>query len=438
MSKRDSLVYRSLILASSNVLLQLMAFAFRVVLSRLAGAEGMGVNALAMQAYSVLYALCISGMNVAVTTLSARYYAKSGVAGVRKLVRLATCVFLALLAAFTVPLLSFRDSVAQHLLGDLRTSAALWLIPICIMLTGFENVLKSSYYGMGGVKKAAVSELIEQCIRYCLVIMLLYFANTPDNGEKAFLMVLGMTLSEVFSVTFLGVSFRRKCNSELSHISRDAVSLRKYADIALPSTLTALSATVLSSASTVVFPLRLVVAGFSESDAIAALGIISGMLEPMLALPMAFVAAMSTVLLPSISGCSAAGDMRGVRRKTKKALLVSGALAVAVAAIVAFAPQLSRLLFAQDAPLLLAALLGAKTVVNFFLLVTTSVLNGIYEHKKVLAYSVISEALQLALIWYLTAVPQLNVFGYVAALIVGDALRLTLNGMRVHRMTRDK
>lgn len=83
MPNKNSLAYRSLVLASSNVLLQLMAFAFRVVLSRLAGAEGMGVNALVMQAYSVMYALCISGMNVAVTTLSARYYVTGGIAGVR-------------------------------------------------------------------------------------------------------------------------------------------------------------------------------------------------------------------------------------------------------------------------------------------------------------------------------------------------------------------
>ena len=85
----------------------------------------MGVNALVMQAYSVMYALCISGMNVAVTTLSARYYVTGGIAGVRKLVRLATGAFLAMIIAFSIPLFSFRDAIAEHLLGDIRTSMAL-------------------------------------------------------------------------------------------------------------------------------------------------------------------------------------------------------------------------------------------------------------------------------------------------------------------------
>ena len=437
MPNKNSLAYRSLVLASSNVLLQLMAFAFRVVLSRLAGAEGMGVNALVMQAYSVMYALCISGMNVAVTTLSARYYVTGGIAGVRKLVRLATGAFLAMIIAFSIPLFSFRDAIAEHLLGDIRTSMALWLIPICITLTGFENVFKSSYFGMGGVKRAAASELIEQGIRYTLVILLLYYTKTEDNSRKAFLMVLGMTLSELFSVGFLGISFYRKCRKELSRISFDNVTLKRYSDIALPSTLTALSATLLSSASTVIFPLRLIVAGYTESHAVAALGVVSGMLEPMLALPTAFVAAMCTVLLPSVSCCSELGDMQGVRRKMKKAFAVSGLLSVAVIVIVVYAPEIANALFAQDVPVLLAILLGIKTVINFCLLVTVAVLNGIYQHKRVLLYSVIGELVQLVLIWYLTAIPSLNIFGYVTAMIVGDMMRLVLNSMRLRKMTAD-
>lgn len=121
----------------------------------------------------------------------------------------------------------------------------------------------------------------------------------------------------------------------------------------------------------------------------------------------------------------------------KKAFAVSGLLSVAVIVIVVYAPEIANALFAQDVPVLLAILLGIKTVINFCLLVTVAVLNGIYQHKRVLLYSVIGELVQLVLIWYLTAIPSLNIFGYVTAMIVGDMMRLVLNSMRLRKMTAD-
>lgn len=206
---RESLAYRSAVLAASNILLQLMGFAYRIVLSRLAGAEGMGVHALSMQVYSVLYSVCISGAAVAVTTLSARLYIKSGIHSVQRLMRFAATVFLIVLAVMTCPVLMLREGIAVTLLGDGRASMALWLIPLCIMLTGLENVMKSALLGMGKVRRTAVSELVEQGIRFTLVILLLSNLSNGDYEFTAFLIVVGMTLSEIFSVSFLGISFLR-------------------------------------------------------------------------------------------------------------------------------------------------------------------------------------------------------------------------------------
>ena len=46
-NKHNSLTRRWLMLSASNMGLQLMGFAYRIALGRLAGAEGMGVSALA-------------------------------------------------------------------------------------------------------------------------------------------------------------------------------------------------------------------------------------------------------------------------------------------------------------------------------------------------------------------------------------------------------
>ena len=178
-NKHNSLTRRWLMLSASNMGLQLMGFAYRIALGRLAGAEGMGVSALAMQVYSVLYSVCVSGISVAVTGMSARVYVKRGVAGVDSVVRFALCVLMSLLLPLALGVLALREQIAADVLCDMRTADALWLIPICILLTGVENVMKSALFGMNRVKIASLSEFIEQTIRYSLVILLLLLVIFP-------------------------------------------------------------------------------------------------------------------------------------------------------------------------------------------------------------------------------------------------------------------
>lgn len=438
-NKHNSLTKRWIMLSASNMGLQLMGFAYRIALGRLAGAEGMGVSALAMQVYSVLYSVCVSGISVAVTGMSARVYVKRGAAGVDSVVRFALCVLMSLLLPLAFGVLALREQIAADVLCDTRTADALWLIPICILLTGVENVMKSALFGMNRVKTASLSEFIEQTIRYSLVILLLLSFGIGEHRLSAFLIMLGMTLSEIFSVSFLTVSYMKALRTEKSRLcSQKVFSRKRFMAIAAPSVATSASATLLSSASTVVFPARLKKAGFSAESAVGMLGRISGMAEPLMCLPAAFVGALCAVLMPEISASHENGDIRCIRNRVRKAFLTAGAFGLLTAAVIPFAPRLCEILFSETLTPKLAALIGIKTIVGYFLAVTVSVMNGIYEHKRVLLNAVCGEALQFLLIWALTAMPALNVYGYMLGMIIGDGLRLAMNAAIIMRRTLKK
>lgn len=427
--KKGSIVYRSILLAVSNVILQILGFGFRIILSRIAGAEVVGINSLTMQMYSIFHATCIGGMSVAITTLTARIYEKGGTIAVSKLIRMGISIFLGMLAFLSAILLSLRLDIAEILLGDIRTAQALWLIPICILLTGFENVYKAAYIGMGYIKKAALSEIIEQVIRYSLVVTFLQLNPDADQSTKAFLMVLGMTLSELFSVSFLGISFHMKKRREFSRRFTENPGLSDYMHIAMPSAFTSLLTNLLSSAAIVIFPMRLVVAGYSETDAVSTLGVISGMLEPMLFLPMAFIGALCTVLLPAISTHFEHYDLVSIRTKLKKAVFITLLISLLTCLITAFAPKLTLILFKQEVDMTLSVLLCVKVIINMFIAVCVSFMNGMLQQKKILVFSIIGEAVQLGLIWLLAGMPQFHIYGYVIGMATGDLLRLILTSL---------
>ena len=69
--RKGTILYAAGVLACGNVLLQVLGFVYRVVLSRFAGAEGLGVYRLVNSVYLVLNAGCLSGVTTACSRLSA-------------------------------------------------------------------------------------------------------------------------------------------------------------------------------------------------------------------------------------------------------------------------------------------------------------------------------------------------------------------------------
>ncbi len=65
-------------------------------------------------------------------------------------------------------------------------------------------------------------------------------------------------------------------------------------------------------------------------------------------------------------------------------------------------------------------------------------MNGIGKQKQVLILAAISEALQLALVWVLTAMPSLHVYGYIIGMLSGDLLRTVVGFVLIHRATRTR
>ena len=84
---KRSVFYASAMFALCSVGLQLMGFLYRIGLSRLIGAQGMGVFGLVMPVYSVVQSFALSGLVLGVTRRSARYEALGQTGCVRATLR---------------------------------------------------------------------------------------------------------------------------------------------------------------------------------------------------------------------------------------------------------------------------------------------------------------------------------------------------------------
>lgn len=433
--KKGTILYAAGILACGNVLLQVLGFVYRVVLSRFAGAEGLGVYRLVNSVYLVLNAGCLSGVTTACSRLSAACEARGESGRLGAVLRLAFRAFFVLAAGCAAVVLLCGSGIAETLLGDGRCARAFPYMLLCLALTGVENIFKSLFIGLEQVQFTACAEVGEQLVRILAVSFLLYEYGGTDYGKIAMLIFAGMVCSEIFSALFLTRLFCR--NMRHIRLTRpDRALAGSFFGIAAPLSASALIGNMLGSAGAVLLPQRLMAAGLSYEQALSALGVISGMAMPLLLFPAAFISSVCTALLPAVTAAQAVREHARVRVLTGRAVTTVGFIGIpATAVLVPLAPRLSELFFGQPLTADYAALLGAAAIAAYYQMATGSLLNALGLQRWNVATAIGAELCQLALLYRWCARPTLGIYGYLLAMLLTGLGAAAVNLCILHRRT---
>ena len=145
---KSSALVQAVTLTLSSFVLQILLFAYRIIITRFSGAGGMGIYQLAAPYYSFLASVSLSGITMAVTRLTVEKNTANDKNAVHAVIRRALQLFLALFTITASLTFIFPDFVAGNILGDMRTKASMLLFIPCLFFTGFENIYKSFFYGV--------------------------------------------------------------------------------------------------------------------------------------------------------------------------------------------------------------------------------------------------------------------------------------------------
>ena len=416
-------------LTALSCISQLLGFGYRVALSRLVGAEIMGLYQLIMPVYSVLLSLTAVGLTSAVSNLTARNLALGDRRGAGRTLSLCLRTFFLVLIPVGAAVVLGSDALSVYLLGDARTQLGLILLVPCVALTGVENCHKHVFYGAGLVRPPAVVELLEQFVR-TLAVMGLLVLFLPQYPERAVgLIVWGMVICEVFSACTLVILYRRRMGrpGRGEREDRPGARRRQVAAIALPVGFNSLLGNLLGAANSTLIPQKLVEGGMEQSQAVAQFGVVCGMTLPMLSLPIVFLGAINLVLSPRLTRACALGRKEEVRRLVSRAVGAVCLLTLpAMALMVVVGPDLGRAMFHQAGVGEYLIPLAAATAMSCFCSVLCASLNGIGEQRAVAAISLLGGAVQLAFTLALVPLPGVGMAGFVAGTVASGALELAL------------
>lgn len=422
----SDLLAGAMLLTATGLFSQVVGFIYRMLLSRLIGAETMGLYQLVMPVYSVLMSVTAVGLTVAVSTLSARCHALGDDGTVKIVLRRALGSFFLLAVPLGMAVAALSDPISVYLLGDARTRLGVVLLAPCVLLTGVENLHKHCFYGLGQVRPPAAVETVEQLLRAGAVLGLLVVLLPRSAEETVGIIVLGLVLCEVFSACTLTLLFRRYWRRSPSGPARDKVSLRRLFSIAAPVGATSLLGTLLSCANSVLIPAKLVEGGMLLSDAMSEFGVLCGMTLPLLALPTGFIGALCLVMVPDLSRRTAQGDRRAAGSFLDRVMSATSLLmAPAMALLTVVGPTVGRTLFRDGRVGELILPLAAGTLLGCWQSVLSGALNGMGLQGRGARNAILSDAVQLIFTFF--AVPRWGLAGFAAGFAASGLVGAGLN-----------
>lgn len=435
--KQESLARSAALLTVAGLVSQVLSFFYRVALTRMVGAELLGVQQIVLQVYAVLQSIALTGLTVAVSSLSAGYHALGNRRGATELLHLSIGTLGALWLPIAGAIIFYADELANFVLDDSRTRLSLFLLLPLLLLTGIENLNKHHFYGIQQTALPAAIELGEQLIRTVAILTLLSLFLPLDGEHTVALIFLGMLVSEVFSSLSLTI-LRRKREGPLRYqpgsLESPLALERRILKIALPISATAILDNLIEAANSILIPRELGVFGLSSTEAMELYGVVFGMTMPMLMLPFAFVRALSLALLPRITGYAATSRMKQLNETACRSVFITSVILLPVTALmVTVGRDLGFLLFRDARAGSYIIPLAFITSVTGLQSVLAAVLNGIGKQTQSALVSLACGMVQLS--FTLFGVARFGMPACLAGMLLSGVAGLLVRLRLVHRAT---
>lgn len=385
-----------------------LGFLYRVVLSRLLGAEGLGLYQVALSLFSLFLTLGTGGIPITVSRMISKSKAEKDCFGERASV--SAGMALAILLTLPVCLLFWGlGEKVNFLFSDGRCLSVFLILLAGLTFSSVYAVIRGHFWGNKQFLAPSVLELAEETVMVIAGVLLLQKAPTPFVGAQkaAWAAVISYAFSFTASLIWFFV-----CGGKLSSPKKH---LKPLFNAVLPITSVRASGSLVNSAIAVLLPAMLVRAGFGESDALKLFGVVTGMVMPILFIPSTLIGSLSLVLVPELSEDFYRNRLKRLRANLERGLRAS--LYVACALIpffYAFGKDLGCIAFSD----VTAGEMIRKSCVVLLpmsiTMITTSMLNSMGFEKQTFLFYFIGAAAMLLCVLFLPAV--CGVYAYVIGL----------------------
>lgn len=295
---------------------------YRIPLTNIMGAEGIGLYQMVFPLYSVLLSVSAGGLPSAISKTVSSFAAVGDGENARRTLRVSALTLTLAGLCATLLLIFLRGKIAS-LQGNAAAATAYIGIAPAVTVVAVISCLRGYFQGKLDMLPSGVSQIIEQLTKTAVGLFLCYRFMKYGVEYAAFGALLGVTASEVVAAAYLAV---RYAFDYAAYKKRTVIKIGKYATehaadftaarstrvpyksllknvyaTALPITLGSLVLPISAVIDSILVINLLTLGGESVAGATALFGLLNGPVGSLVNMPAVVTASLAVMLLPKIS-----------------------------------------------------------------------------------------------------------------------------------------
>ncbi len=434
--KKHPLWGGTLLLTSAGFLSRIIGFFYRIFLSRIIGAEGLGIYQMVFPLFALCLSLGAAGIQTGISRCCAAALSEKNENKARKFFFSGFLLSLLITGAAACFLYQFAEPICLTILKEPRCIPLLKLICLSLIPAAIHTCISSWYFASKKTAIPAISQILEQICRVsCSYLLYMVFtANHTVVDEK--LAIYGALAGEFAACLFTVICYLLESNvpkASRNQTVRLGFCMKTIFQLSVPLTANRALVTLLQSTEAILIPAHLRVAGLSETEALSTYGVLTGMALPFILFPSAITNSVSTLLLPKVAGEQAVGDRQGIQHTTQQTIRYCMYLGIFFGgAFFFFGGQLGECVFdSREAGLYLQIL---SFLCPFLYL--SSTLNGILNGLGHTTLSFLQNiaGLTVRILFVVYAIPRFGIRGYLIGLLFSQ---LIITGLNLTFLKRD-
>jgi len=384
------------IISLFSIFARASGFLFRIYLANKIGSESLGLYQIGFSVYIVFATAVSTGLPLTLSKLTAKYRVKKDYYSESNAVSASVIISLFISLCAVLFLLLFKAPFTKILSNEQAYSVLLILSP-AIFATALLSSFRGSLWGQKKHLIISAVELVEQASRILFAVILIEFAIFNLNG--AISAGLALTISCFISASIAGYFYYRSKGRLLRPEKKYYKQLVKRS---APITGVRVASSLIQLLIAILIPLRLVAAGYTQSQALSQLGIALGMTFPLLFLPITVVGALSVAIIPEISTFLHKNNTEQLNRHINSSLIFSIFAAFLIIPFYMGAGiHIGRFLFNNATSGIYLSQAALVMVPLSLTSITASILNALNLEVKSFKNYIIGSALLIVCLWFL-------------------------------------
>ena len=415
-----------------------LGVAFNAYITKIIGAEALGLYTLLGSVYSFALTLALSGINLTTTRLVSDSLGEKSTQKMRVSMQKCVCyaLFFGILSSVALFLLS--ETLSLHVLKDARLIKPLRLCAITLPLISLSACFNGYFTAVRRVYKNAIAQISEQLARifFCAALLNIFFGR--DMESCCIALVLGGALAEIlsFSISLLFYVFERQEREQDSEkvINENKIT-KKMLSIGLPLALSTYFRSALLSIEHILIPIGIEKSGANRTQSLIAYGTLQSMVMPLVLFPSAIIHSFSGLLVPELAELTIQNNKTEIKYVASRVCHLALAFAVGVSGImIYFAQELGEGIYGTAEAGQYIRLVAHIIPIMYLDTTVDNMLKGLGEHIYTMAINIIDTLCSLVMVWIL--IPKMGIYGYIVLIIVSEIFNSSASIYKLVKVTK--